>query len=70
MQDFGIFGFKGGFFLNILLKVFRNNIGSFISLAVIIINLEVILRQFLSDIYFSRTQESYIYEIVCIVMVY
>lgn len=69
MQDFGIFGFKGGFFLNILLKVLRNNIGSFISLAVIIINLKVKLRQFLSGIYLSRTQESYIYKIACIVVV-
>ena len=54
MQDFDILCLEGVFFLNALLRVSRQGIGSSISLALIIIDFEVVTREFLSPADLSR----------------
>lgn len=70
IQDLNIFSFQNGFFLAIPLKVSRKDSSNFISLALLIINLEIISRKFVSQIYLFRVQIFCIYEMVQVVIVH
>ena len=47
MQDFDVFGAKGVFFLRTLLRVSKQGISSSVSFTLMIVDLEVIAREFL-----------------------
>ena len=48
IEDFDIFGIKNLFFCSILLRILTYGIGSYIFLAQVIINLEIVIKKFLS----------------------
>ena len=57
MQDFDVFGAEGVFFLRTLLRVSRQGIGSSVSLALTIVNSEVVMRELLglADLFGAQT---------------
>lgn len=55
---------------NILLKILRKNIYSFFNLVLIIVNLKIILKEFLSSITLFKTPIFYIYKITNFVIIY
>ena len=57
VQDFDVLGAEGLFFLCTLLKVSRQGISSSVSLALIIVDLEVVAREFLgpADLFGAQT---------------
>ena len=69
MQDFNIFGLEGLFFFCILLRVLRQGISSSICLALIIIDLKVIRKEFLSLVDLSGAQTLHVYELTEVIMV-
>ncbi len=69
MQDLYILGLKSFFFLSTPLGVLKQGISSSISFALLIIDLEVILWQFLSLVDLSIVQVLYIYEALEVVVV-
>ena len=69
MQDFDVFGAEGFFFFYILLRVLRQGINSSVSLAVTIVDLEVVTRQFLSLADLFGAQILRIHELLEVVMV-
>lgn len=55
---------------SILLKILRKNIYSFFNLVLIIVNLKIILKEFLSSITLFKTPIFYIYKITNFVIIY
>ena len=62
VQDFDILGAEGLFFFYTLLKVSRQDISSLVSLTLIIINLEVVTREFLGPANLTRAQTFRVYK--------
>ena len=56
MQDFDVIGAEGFFFFCILLRVSRQGISSCVSLALTIVDLEVVPREFLGPLDLSGAQ--------------
>ena len=56
MQDFDVLGAEGFFLFCTLLTVLRQDISSFISLALMIVNSEVVAREFLGSADLSKAQ--------------
>ena len=54
VEDFDILGKKGLFLLCILLKILRQDVSSFICPVLIIVNLEVVMREFLGPAELSK----------------
>ena len=69
MEDFDVLGLKSLFLFYTLLRVLRQGIGSFMSLAQIIIDLELITREFLSPMDLLRAQTLSVYEFTEVVVV-
>ena len=69
VQSFDVLSAKGFFFFCTLLKVLKQGISSSVSLALIIIDLEVVTREFLSPVDFFRAQTLYIYKPTEVVLV-
>ena len=69
MENFNVFGIKSFFFLNILLKVIRQGIGNSVCLALAVIDLEVVLKKFLSLVDLSGAQTLCFYELSGVVIV-
>ena len=70
MQDFDIFGAEGVFFLTTPLRVSWQGIDSFVYLALIVINSEVVTRKFLSLADLPRAQTLCVHESTKVVVVY
>ena len=70
MQNLCILGSESFFFFNILLEVLWQDISSFISFVLLIINLKVVSWQFLSLIYLFRAHTLCIYEALEVIVVY
>ena len=62
VQDFDVLGAEGFFFLCTLLRVLRQSISNLVSLALTIVDLEVIAREFLSPADLFGTQTLCLYE--------
>ena len=69
MQDFDVFGAEGVFFLRTPLRVSRQGIGSSVSLALTIVDSEVVTREFLGPADLSGAQTLRIHELLEVVMV-
>ena len=69
MQDFDVFVLEGFFFLCTLLRVLRQSVSSSIGFALIIIDLEVVTREFLSQANLSGAKTLCIHEPVEVVVV-
>ena len=69
MQDFNIFGLKSFFFFYTLLKILGQSISSFISLALVIIDLKIVLRKFVGPTDLFGTPSLYVYELSKVVIV-
>ena len=69
MQDFNVFYLEGFFFFSTLLRVSKQGIGSSVSLVLMIIDLEVVIREFLSPADLSEAQIFYVHELLKVVMV-
>ena len=69
MQDFDILGVEGLFFFGTLLRVLRQGINSSISLALTIVNIEVVAREFLSPADLSGAQTLRFYKPMEVVLV-
>ena len=69
MQNFDVLVLKGLFFLCILLGVSRQDVSSFIGFALIIIDLEVVTREFLSPANLFGAQTLRIHEPTEVVVV-
>ena len=69
MQNLDVFCLEGVFFLSTLLRVLRQGIGSSVSLALTIIDLEMITREFLSQADLPGAQTFCVHESSEIVMV-
>lgn len=69
MEDLNILRSKDLFFLNTLLRVLRQGIGSSVCFALIVINSEIITKKFLSLTDLSEAQTLYIYKLVEVVKV-
>ena len=70
MQDLDVFGAEGVFFLRIPLRVLWQSIGSFVYLALAVVDSEVVLRKFLSPADLSGAQTLYIHELKKVVVGY
>ena len=68
MQNLDVLHLEGDFLLSTLLRVLRQGIGSSISLALTIIDLKVVTREFLSPVDLSRAQTLCVYELSEVVM--
>ena len=62
MQDFDNLGAEDFFLICILIWVSKQSISSFVSLALMIINLEVVVRELLGPTDFSGAQALYLYK--------
>ena len=69
MQDFDVLSIKGFFFFCTLLRVLRQGISNFVSLALTIVDLEVMVREFLGPTNLSRAQALCFYEPLEVVVV-
>ena len=69
IEDFDIFDIEGLFFLNTLLKISRPGICSSVLFVLIVINLEVVTRKFLSPADLSRAQRLHINELTKVFVV-
>ena len=69
IKDFNVFGLEGFFLFSTLLRVSRQDISNSISLALIIIDLEVVTREFLSLTNLFEAQTLCVYELSEIVIV-
>ena len=69
MQDLDIFDAKSVFFFSTPLKVLWQGIGSSVCLALIVIDLEMVARKFLSLADLLKTQTLCVYELTKIVVV-
>ena len=69
MQDFVDFCLKGLFLLSTPLKVSKQGINSSISLALTIIDLELVMKEFLSPADLFGAQTLYVHELLEVVMV-
>lgn len=69
IQDLVIFGFQDSFFFGILPKVFKKSINSSIGLVLSIINLEILLKQFLSSTNLPGAQFFHIHQVAQIVVI-
>ena len=69
MEDFDLLGPKNLFLLSTLLRISRQDISSFVSLALTIIDPEVVTREFLSPVDLSGAQILYVYEPAEVVVV-
>ena len=69
VKNFDVLGSESLFFLCTLLKVSRQGIGSFISLALTIIDLKVVTREVLSQVDLPKAQTLQVYELAEVVVV-
>ena len=69
MHDFDVLCLEGLFLLSIPLRVSRQDIDSSISLALTIIDLEVVTREFLSLANLSLAQTLHVHKLLEVVMV-
>ena len=69
VQDCDVFCSEGLFFCSILLRVLRQSIGSFVSLALTIIDSEVVAREFLGLANLSGAQTLCLHEPTEVVVV-
>ena len=69
MQNLNFLGSEAFFFLCTLLKVLRQDISSFISLILMIIDLKVVTKEFLSPVNLLKAQVFHIYKPVEVVVV-
>lgn len=69
MEDISIFNSKSLFFIEVLLGEVEEGVGDGVSFALLIINMEIILREFLGLADLARTQTFYIYELMEIVII-
>ena len=69
MQDFDVLGAEGFFLLCTLLRVLRQGISSSVSLALTIVNLEVVAREFLGPADLSAVQTLCLHESAEVVVV-
>ena len=69
VQDFDVLGAEGLFLFCTLLRVPRQGISSSISLALIIVDLQVVAREFLGPADLSRAQTLYLHELMEVVVV-
>ena len=69
MQNLDVLRLEGFFFLSTLLRVLRQEIGSSVSLALTIIDLEVVTRKFLSSADLSGAQTLHVHELSEVVIV-
>ena len=69
MQNLDVYGVGGVFFLRSPLRVLRQRIGSSVCLALAVVDLEVILRKFLSSADLSGAQTFCIHKTTKVVVV-
>ena len=69
VENFDILNIEGFFLLNTLLKVTEQYINSFVYLALMIIDPEVVTREFLSLLDLSRAQTLHVHEAMEVVMI-
>ena len=69
MQNLDVLCFEGVFLLSIPLRVLRQGIGRSVSLALTIIDLEVVTREFLSPADLPRAQTLRVHELLEVVIV-
>ena len=69
VQNFDVLDMEGFFLSNTLLKVLRQGISSFVSLALTIVDLEVIAREFLDLADLFGTQTLHLYEPTKVIVV-
>ena len=69
VQDFDVLGAEGLFFFCTLLKVSRQGISSSISLALTVVDLEVVAREFLGPADLFRAQTLHLHELTEVVMI-
>ena len=69
VQNFDILGLKSFFFLSTPLKILKKGISSCIYLVLAIIDLEMVMKMFLSPENLSGAQTLFIHELLNIVMV-
>ena len=69
MQNLDVLRSEVVFLLNTLLRVLRQGFGSSVSLALTIIDMEVVTREFLSPVDLSGAQTLRVYELSEVVMV-
>ena len=69
MEDYFVFGTEGLFFLSIPLRILKQSIGNSICLALTVIDLEVVMRKFLSLADLSETQTFCIHKSTKVVVV-
>ena len=69
MQDFEVFCLENLFLLSTLLRVLRHSIGSSISLALTIVDSEVVTQEFLSPIDLLGSQTFHVHELSEVVIV-
>ena len=62
MQDLDVFGAEGLFFFCTLLRVLRQGISSFVNFALTIVDLKVIIREFLGPADLFGAQTLYVYK--------
>ena len=63
MQDLDVFGLEGLFLFYTLLRVSKQGIISFVCLTLIIVDLEVVIKEFLSPADLSRAQTHRVHEL-------
>lgn len=68
VQDFHILGFESLFFLKTPLKESRKSVSCFIGLILIIVDFEIVSREFLSPLDLSGAQALYIHELSKVVI--
>ena len=69
MQNFDIFCSNGFFLFNTPLRISKQDINSFVSLALTIINMEVVTREYLNLTDLSGAQTLCVYELLEVVMI-
>ena len=69
MQNFDVLCLEAFFLLNTPLRVLRHGIGSSVSLALTIIDLEVVMKEFLSPADLSGTQTLCLHELTEVIIV-
>lgn len=70
VQDLSIFSLKNSFFFKILLKILGRGICSSIYFILLIINIKIILKEFLGSVNLFGAQIFCIYELLEIIIVY
>ena len=69
MQDFDVLGAEGFFLFCTLLRVLKQSISSYVSLALMIVNSEILAREFLGPTDLSGAQTLRLHELAEVVVV-